>query len=84
MNSEPQLKLFPPKILFTRPPYFGFSLSSIYSQLKQKGEAQNATQIRDKAIDELSDWLSDFIAIARIALEAEPQLLESLGVLERN
>jgi len=51
-------------------------------QEKEKGEAQEATQKRDEAIDTLSSWLSDFTSIARIALEPEAQLLESLGIKE--
>jgi len=31
-------------------------------QTTKKGEAQNATQVRDIAVDALSDWLSDYIA----------------------
>ena len=53
------------------------------AQEKEKGEAQAATQKRDAAIDELQDWLSDYLAIAKIALEENPQLLEGLGVLQR-
>ncbi|MEM8505804.1 MAG: hypothetical protein AAF716_21955 [Cyanobacteria bacterium P01_D01_bin.1] len=52
-------------------------------QEKEKGEAQAATQKRDKALDELQDWLSDYLAIAKVALEEDPQLLEGLGVLQR-
>jgi len=52
-------------------------------QEKEKGEAQAATQARDKALDELQDWLSDYLAIAKVALEEDPQLLEGLGVLQR-
>lgn len=46
----------------------------------EKGEAQQATKDRDAALDTLLDWQSDFIAVARIALEDTPQLLETLGV----
>jgi hypothetical protein len=51
-------------------------------QEKEKGEAQEATRKRDAAIDALEEWLGDFSAIVRIALEPEPQLLESLGIKE--
>lgn len=52
-------------------------------QKTEMGEAQEATRLRDKAADTLQEWYSDFIAIARIALEDEPQLLEMLGIVKK-
>ncbi len=55
---------------------------ALNNQLKEKGEAQVATQQRDEAFDALQEWMGDFIAIARIALESQPQYLEVLGVVQ--
>lgn len=47
--------------------------------LKEKGESQDATKLKDAAFGELDDWMREFYAVAKIALEDNPQLLESLG-----
>jgi hypothetical protein len=52
--------------------------------LTEMGEAQQSTKDRDKVIDELSSWFSDFRAVARIALYEKPQLLETLGIFVRS
>ena len=54
------------------------------AQKKETGEAQQATQKRDGALEALDGWMSDFVAIARIALEENPQWLEKMGVLARS
>jgi hypothetical protein len=36
---------------------------------------------RDQAIDELSDWMSEFVSIAKIALEDKTELLKQIGIL---
>lgn len=45
----------------------------------EKGESQQATKDKDKAFAELEKWVREFYAIAKIALEDKPQLLESMG-----
>jgi hypothetical protein len=49
--------------------------------LQETGEAQQSTKDRDQAIDMLSNWYSDFRAMARIAFYQRPQLLEILGIV---
>lgn len=51
------------------------------SYLKEKGESQDATKAKDSAFSELDDWMSEFYAVAKIALEDNPQLLEALGLV---
>ncbi len=46
---------------------------------REMGEAQRATQARDAAIDELSEWMAEFKIVAKIALAGDPQMLEALG-----
>lgn len=50
-------------------------------QKKETGEAQDATEKRDAALEELDEWMSDFLTIAKLALQDQPQLLEALGVV---
>jgi hypothetical protein len=52
--------------------------------IQAKGNAQNATKTKNNAFKDLEKWMSDFYAVARLALEDEPQLLESLGKLVRS
>jgi hypothetical protein len=52
-------------------------------QLGGKSAAQQATQKRNEAFDELCDWFSDFRAVARVALYDDPQLLEALGIVKK-
>ena len=52
--------------------------------LREKGESQDATKQKDAAFRAIETWLSDFFAVARIALEDNPQLLEALTKLVRS
>lgn len=46
----------------------------------ERGESQEATKAKDKALKELEEWIIDFKEVAALALEDKPQLQESLGI----
>lgn len=54
------------------------------AQQKERGEAQRATRTRNAAISELRGFWADFVTVAKIALEDQPQAREILGLLERS
>lgn len=54
------------------------------SYLLEKGQSQSATKKKDKALAILDDYLREFYAVAGLALEDDPQLLESLGKFVRS
>ena len=47
--------------------------------LREIGESQDATKQKDAAFAKMDDWMRDFYAVANIALEDQPQLMEALG-----
>jgi len=57
--------------------------SAAATQHQEKGEAQEATRLRDEALEALYEWVSDFKKIARVALQDVPQHLEKLGMVMR-
>ena len=52
--------------------------------LREKGESQDATKLKDSAFAKMDDYMREFYAVAKIALEDRPQLLESLSVFVRS
>lgn len=47
--------------------------------INEKGESQNATKTKDQALKTLDQWMRTFYTVAAIALEDQPQLIESLS-----
>ena len=53
------------------------SLKMLYD--KERTEAQQATKDRNAAVALLDEWIGDFLIIARIAVQDQPELMEILG-----
>lgn len=51
---------------------------------KEKGESQQATKDKNLAFSNMEKWVREFYAIAKIALEDKPQLLESVSKFVRS
>lgn len=49
----------------------------------EASEAEKATLDRNKALEALDNWMSDFQEVAKIALEDDPQRLEALGIVAK-
>lgn len=54
--------------------------AALSAQKKESAEAVASTAERDAKLQELADWMVDFIAIARIALKGKPDELKKLGL----
>ena len=63
---------------------FNDLVSARAEYLREMGESQEATKAKDAAIARIDNWMRDFYAVARIALDDKPQLLESLGKFVRS
>ncbi len=51
---------------------------------KEKAESQQCTQNKNRAFKDIRQWVRKFYAVAQIALEDSPQLLESIGKFMRS
>ncbi|MBI9067515.1 MAG: hypothetical protein JEZ09_09510 [Salinivirgaceae bacterium] len=61
------------------------SLKTLHSEaFSEKGQAQEATRLRNEKMDELEDYCYELKTIATIALAGQPQLLEMLGIVVRS
>lgn len=54
------------------------------SYLREVGESQDATKNKDAAFITIEHWMRDFYAVAKIALEDHPQLLEAVSLFVRS
>lgn len=50
----------------------------------EKGISQNATNVKNKAMNTLSKWMTQFFSISRNAFKAEPQMMEAFGFVVKN
>lgn len=58
------------------------ALSAARNQrIMKKGDAEEATRLRDQSLKALKSWMQDFRSTAKMALRDTPQLMEALGMV---
>jgi hypothetical protein len=50
----------------------------------EKGISQNATNVKNRAINTLTKWMTQFFSISRNAFKEEPQMMEAFGFVVKN
>lgn len=60
------------------------TIAAFNTQQEESAEAQHSTEVQVEIIDELYEWVDDYLTIAEIALKDKPQLMETLGVFVRS
>lgn len=87
LNNNPAL-LQPLQQLQINPQHITTQLANINkvkqaytAYIQEKGESQQATLNKNKAFNNMAQWVSAFYNVAKIALHDKPQLLESIAKL---
>lgn len=87
LNNNPAL-LQPLQQLQINPQHITTQLANINkvkqayaTYIQEKGESQQATLNKNKAFNNMAQWVSAFYNVAKIALHDKPQLLESIAKL---
>jgi hypothetical protein len=50
-------------------------------KIRAKGDAENATQLKNEAYDDLAEWMKDFYGIVDMSFKANPQLKEKVKMV---
>ena len=52
--------------------------------VREQAESQDATKLKNAALEKMADWMQAFYAMANDALIENPQLLEAVGIYRKS
>lgn len=59
-------------------------IESYKNREEREGRAQMSTKKKNEAFERLEKWFNAYLKVATISLAAEPQLMETIGILEKS